>query len=79
MPPCVTYAWRANLGSFNNSFTTHVPLYGTVVLKVVSGTARSCPTGHHHSATFNPLTVTFYWGAMTNNKSIGGNAIKSTA
>ncbi len=66
----------ANLGSFNNSFTTNVPSHGTVVLKVV-GTAPLLPgLGTNYLSDLQPAYGYVGWGAMTNNKSIGGNAIK---
>jgi alpha-galactosidase len=66
----------ANLGSFNNSFTTNVPAHGIVVVKVV-GTAPLLPgLGTNYLSNLQSAYGYVGWGAMTNNKSIGGNAIK---
>ena len=66
----------ANLGSFNNSFTTNVPSHGIVVLKVV-GTAPLVPgLGTNYLSDLQFAYCYVGSGVMTNNKSIGGNAIK---
>jgi alpha-galactosidase len=66
----------ANLGSFNNSFTTNVPAHATVVLKVV-GTAPLVPgLGSNYLSDLQFAYGYVGSGVMTKDKSIGGNAIK---
>lgn len=65
----------ANLGTFNNSFTTNVPAHGVVALKVL-GTAPLLPgLGTNYLTALQPVYSYVGWGSLTNNKSIGGNPI----
>ena len=66
---------HTDLGAFSGSFTTNVPSHGTVMLKFV-GTAPALPAlGTNYLTDLQPVYVYTGWGAMTNNKSIGGNTI----
>ena len=60
---------------FTNSFTTNVPSHGIVVLKVV-GTPPVLPgPGTNYLSNLQAAYAYVGWGTMTNDKSIGGNAI----
>ena len=67
---------KANLGAFNNSFTTNVPAHGVVVLKV-AGTAPLLPgLGTNYVTDLQPAYSYTGLGSMTNNRSIGGNPLR---
>lgn len=66
---------RANMGTFTNSFTTNVPAYGVVMLKVV-GTAPPLPEwGTNFLAGLQPAYAYTGSGKIVANESIGGNPI----
>ncbi len=65
----------AGLGLVNNSFTTNVPAHGVVVLQV-TGAAPLLPIlGSNYLTSLQPARAYVGWGAMTNNRSIGGNTL----
>ena len=66
----------ADLGAFDNSFTTNVPSHGVVVLKVV-GTAPALPAlGLNYLTDLQPAYAYVGWGSMVNNQSIDGNPLR---
>jgi alpha-galactosidase len=75
-PATVRDLWAGtNLGSFANSFTTNVPAQSAVVLKI-AGTPPVLPIAGTNYLTALQLAYVYVgWGAMTNNRSIGGNTI----
>jgi alpha-galactosidase len=66
----------ANLGTFNDSFTTNVPAHGVVALKVVGAAPLLPGLGTNYLTTLQPVYTYVGWGSLTSNKSIGGNPIK---
>ncbi|HXR08627.1 MAG TPA: NPCBM/NEW2 domain-containing protein [Candidatus Acidoferrum sp.] len=65
----------ADLGPFTNSFTTNVPAEGVVVLKV-GGTPPLLPgAGTNYLTDLQPAYGYVGWGAMTNDRSIGGHTL----
>lgn len=66
---------HTDLGTFTNSFTTNVPPHGTVLLKV-AGTAPVLPViGTNYLSDLQSVYAYVGWGAMTKDKSIGGNTL----
>jgi alpha-galactosidase len=66
---------RTDLGTFTDSFTTNVPAHGVVMLKV-AGTAPSLPgLGTNYLSDLQSAYAYVGWGAITQDRSIGGNTL----
>jgi len=66
---------HTNLGTFVNSFTTNVPSHSAVMLKII-GTPPVLPgLGTNYLSDLQSVYAYVGWGAMTKDKSIGGNPI----
>jgi alpha-galactosidase len=64
-----------DLGTFTNSFTATIPSYGSMLLKIVGVPIPPPPLGTNYLTGLQPIYAYCGFGAMTNNKSIGGNPI----
>jgi len=67
---------HADLGTFTNSFTTHVASHAAVMLEIV-GTPPPLPAlGTNYLSDLQPIYTYVGWGTMTKDRSIGGDSIK---
>ncbi|HEU5396648.1 MAG TPA: NPCBM/NEW2 domain-containing protein, partial [Verrucomicrobiae bacterium] len=64
-----------DLGTFTDSFTATVPAYGSRLLKIIGTPVAPPSPGTNYLTMLQPLYAYCGWGAMTNNRSIGGNPL----
>jgi alpha-galactosidase len=75
-PATVRDLWaQQDLGTFTGSYTATIPPYGSMLLKIVGTPIAPPPLGTNYLTSLQPVYAYCGWGAMTNNKSIGGNPI----
>jgi alpha-galactosidase len=75
-PATVRDLWaHQDLGTFTDSYTATIPPYGSMLLKIVGTPIPPPPIGTNYLTSLQPIYAYCGFGAMTNNKSIGGNPI----